>query len=135
MVPAVSTSTAYEKWLAVCTGSYFLVARAGDLYEGQLGQAGTAAAELNSTASETSTYLSPDCLTTYFASARGGTTQLYTATRTAVDQPWTTPVEVTDADDAGATTDNEDPWISPDLRTFVFASNRGGTEDVYITTR
>lgn len=138
MVTTVSTAN-YEKWMAVCAAGYFMVSRANgangqDLFEGAQGEAGTASTVLNSTASEISTFLSADCLTVYFASNRGGTTQMYTSTRAAIDAPWVAPTEV---DTFGAATDNEDAWISTDQRTFVFASIRGGgtTKDLYISTR
>ncbi|MDB4953387.1 MAG: OmpA family protein [Myxococcales bacterium] len=141
LVPVISTAN-YEKWLAVCSGGYFMVSRANgangqDLYQGQLGAgAGTLVTELNSTASEISTFLSNDCLTVYFASNRtaAASTQLYTATRTSVASPWSTPVMVTEF---GMSADNEDPWMSADQTTFVFASVRpaGGTKDLFISTR
>ena len=144
-LPTVSTAN-YEKWFAVCTGGYFLVVRntgSGTpyhLYEGQLGNgAGTMAAELAGAAgSETGSFLTSDCLTTYFASTRDGTTtQLYTATRSAPGATWSTPTLLDTQ--FGTSTDNEDPWLSPDQRTFYFASARyGGTDTnkgVYCSTR
>lgn len=134
----------YGKWLAVCDNNYFMIARDNgsdgyDLYEGQLGGAngaGTIATELNSADNEISTFLSNDCLTTYFASNRSGATQIYTATRTAVGDTWTTPTEFTTFDGAS---DDEDPWMSNDQLTFYFASERfGGTntnKGVYSSTR
>ncbi len=137
IVPTISTA-AYEKWLAVCANNHFMVSRANgnngqDLFEGDLGSAGTAVASLNSGANEISTFLSPDCLTVYFSSNRSGQTQMYTSTRAAVTDAWPAPTEV---DNFGAATDNEDAWLSPDTRTFVFATVRGGTtKDIYISTR
>jgi hypothetical protein len=129
----------YEKWLAVCDASHYMVSRANgangqDLFEGVLGDAGTAVTALNSGASEISTYLSPDCKTMFFASNRSGQTQLYTSTRATITDPWAAPTLV---DTFGAATDNEDGWMSPDTRTFVFASVRGGSanKDIYISTR
>ena len=140
-VDAVNT-TNYEKWLAVCDNDDFMVSRANgangqDLYEGPLGTAGVLVVELSSTAGEISTYLSPNCKTVYFASNRGGdgtSNQIYTSTRPHLDSPWHTPTEV---DTFGAATDNEDGWLSPDTRTFAFASVRDGatTKDVYMSTR
>jgi len=131
----------YEKWLAVCNGNHFMVSRDNgtaqgqDLFEGTLGTAGTVATILNSTKSEISTYLSPDCLTVYFASNRGTQTAIYMSTRTSMAAPWATPTIVGTPFDSG--TDNEDAWISTDQRVFVFASVRGAatTKDVYISTR
>jgi len=131
--PGVNTAS-YEKWLAVCDGDRFMVSRANDLYEGVLPDVGAAVTVLNSAASEISTYLSPDCRTVYFASNRSGQTQLYTSTRMTVADPWAAPTLV---DTFGAATDNEDGWLAPDTRTFVFASVRGGSanKDIYLSTR
>lgn len=87
--------------------------------------------------SETGTFLSPDCLTIYFASTRDPMrTMIYTSRRTAIGAPWAAPQPVVDFPITGVTGDNqEDPWMASDLRTFVFASNAGGDKDVYISTR
>jgi Tol biopolymer transport system component len=125
-----SVSTAnYEKWFAVCDGGYYMVSRnsgagtAYHLYEGQLGAgADVLAAELaGATGNDISTFLTTDCMTTYFASSRSGTTQLYTATRSTPTATWSAPALVTDF---GAAGDNEDPWMSSDQRVFYFASER-----------
>jgi len=131
----------YEKWLAVCSGGYFMVSRNGggqgqDLYEGTLGgPAATVVTSLNSASNEISTFLSADCLTVYFASNRGTQTAIYTSTRATLATPWSTPTAVPAPFDTGS--DNEDAWISTDQRIFVFASVRGGatTKDLYISTR
>ncbi|HEY1549321.1 MAG TPA: hypothetical protein VGG28_15955 [Kofleriaceae bacterium] len=141
-VAAISTAN-YEKWMAICTGNVVMVSRQNgttsnmDLYEGTLtGGATTIDTTLNSADSEISTFLSKDCLTVYFASNRSGQTQLYTATRTAVGQPWTTPTTLDVPLSPADATDNEDPWISIDQRTFVLASIRTGTtKQLYISTR
>ena len=134
-------TTNYEKWLAVCNGNYFMISRLNgangqDLYQGQLGNgAGTLVTQLSSASSEISTFLSSDCLTVYFASNReAGNNQIFTATRTSITAPWSTPVIV---NDFGPATDNEDPWLSPASDTFVFASVRAlaTTKDLYISTR
>ena len=130
----------YEKWLAVCANNDFMVSRDNgasgqDLFEGTLGSAGSLVAELSSTSNEISTFLSPDCLTVYFASNRSGQTMIYTSTRTAVGSPFPAPTLVGTPFDTG--TDNEDAWISTDQRIFVFASVRdaGTNKDIYISTR
>ena len=131
----------YEKWLAVCAGGRFVVSRANgatgqDLYEGVLGvDGGTLADPLNSAASEISTWLSADCRTIYFASNRNNNqTQLFKSQRAAVGAPWDPPAQ---DDSFGTATDNEDPWLSPDQRLFVFSTVRGGatTKDLYFSTR
>jgi WD40-like Beta Propeller Repeat len=142
-VTAISTSL-YEKWMAICTGNVVMVSRENgttanmDLYEGTLtGGATTADTVLNSPDSEISTFLSKDCLTVYFASNRSGQTQLYTSTRTAVGNPWAPPTMVPMPFSSTDASDNEDPWISVDLRMFLLASIRSPetTKQLYISTR
>jgi Tol biopolymer transport system component len=142
VVPGVSTAV-YEKWLSVCgDNSHFVVSRLNgangqDLYEGTLGTgAGTLIANLSSTAAETSTFLSKDCLTLYFASNRGAIgTQIYISTRAAIGDAWGAPVLAPAPFDTG--TDNEDAGYTPDNRLFVFASTRAGngTKDLFLSTR
>ena len=142
VVPGVSTAV-YEKWLSVCgDNSHFVVSRLNgtnnqDLYEGTLGTgAGTLIANLSSTAAETSTFLSKDCLTLYFASSRGTVgTQIYISTRTAIGDAWGAPVLAPAPFDTS--TDNEDAGYTPDNRLFVFASTRAGngTKDLFLSTR
>lgn len=141
-VAGVSTAQ-YEKWLAVCgtDNKHFMVSRltgtaSQDLYEGDLGQgAGTLVAELSDpAAADISTFLSKDCLTVYFASNRGGNTQIYYSTRATMADPWDAPQLAPAPFDTG--TDNEDAGYTPDDRLFVFASTRGnGTKDIYLSTR
>lgn len=141
---AVNTGS-YQKWFAICDNDVAMVSRSNpttanmDLFEGTLTDGlPTVASELNSTSNEISTFLSKDCLTVYFASNRtAGETQIYTATRMAVGQPWTTPVNAPTPFSSSDGTDNEDPWVSTDQRTFLFAGIRGAvtTKQLYISTR
>ena len=137
-------TTQTEKWFMPCGNTnHYIVARGTaangtDLYEGTLGSAPTAVAELNSVQNETGTFLSQDCLTIYFASTRPTSTSpsmIYRSTRTSLTSPWQAPTPVTDFPIAGSTAGEEDPWLSPDGHTFVFASNAAGTKDLYISTR
>jgi hypothetical protein len=138
-VGSVNTS-AYEKWMAVCDGGYFMLSRFNgavqgqDLFEGALGQVGTAVPELSSRQDEISTFLSRDCLTVYFASDRSGSLQMYTATRPAIGMKWTAPTLVTAF---GMASTNKDGWLSHDERAFYFASIRDGDSlrAVYVSTR
>ncbi len=138
-VTSVNDPLLYEKWLSVCDNNVFMVSRetaAGDqdLFQGTLGSGlGTPVAELNSASNEVSTFLSKDCLTVYFASSRGVSTDIYTSTRATVNDPFDPPSLVPPFDTD--TFDEEDGWISQDLRTFVYASTALGTKDVYISTR
>lgn len=144
--PLAQVNTAnYEKWFAVCSGGYFLVSRQTgtyqQLYEGQLG-AGNGPGTLSSLSapneSDTSSFLSPDCKTAYWASNRNAAlgTQIYTATRTSPTGAWTAAALASFGPNFGTSSDNEDPWMSPDTRTLYFATQRNGAQkDVYFTTR
>jgi len=104
--------------------------------EGTIGGAPVEIAALNSAQNETGAFVTPDCLTVYFASTRSGTALIYTAKRAAIGQPFAAPTVVTDFKlPAGAS--QEDPWLSPDGRTFAFASDvaGNGNKDVYLSTR
>jgi hypothetical protein len=118
-----------------CTGNRFLVIVGNDIAEGTLGGgAPTLSTELSSpTETETGTFLTPDCLTTYFARSDGTTNRIFTSTRTAIGQPWATPTPINDFAALGGS--QSDPFISNDNRTFVLVSNVGGSNDVYISTR
>ena len=141
IVAGVSTTTEYEKWLSVCgDGSHFVVSRLNgangqDLYQGTLGGgAGTLIANLSSTFSETSTFVSKDCLTLYFASNRANGTQIYYSTRATINDAWGDPVPAPAPFATGM--DNEDASYTPDGHLFVFASTQGnGTKDLYLSTR
>lgn len=135
-VVAGPNSTANEKWFMPCgTQGRYLVILGGDIGEGMLGGAAPAVVDELSAlnANETGTFLTQDCLTVYFASVRSGTNLIYTSHRTSVTTPWQAPTLVADFSTIGG--DQEDPWLSNDGRTFVFASNVSGTKDVYISTR
>jgi len=129
-------STGTDKWFMPCSvSSDYLMILDADVAEGTVGNLPAVVTELSSASGETGTFLSPDCLTAYFASSRpdGNTNNIYQSTRTAIGQPWSTPVIVTDFAMLGG--DQQDPFISNDNRTFVFVSNVDGTNDVYISTR
>jgi hypothetical protein len=134
------STTVGAKWYAPCDLNHYLVVQAvgsdTDIFEGVVGAPPVSATPLNSTSADTSAFMTKDCLTVYFASNRTSATtgtDLYTAHRAAVTDPWPSPTLMTDFN----TTDNEeDPWISEDQRTFVFARSAiGGQKDLYISTR
>lgn len=138
---ASASSATTDKWYMPC-GTRYIVAQttaAGDtdLYEGVIGAAPVVVPELNTKGNETGTFLAKDCLTIYYASTGNANTaaQLYVSTRDALDSKWKTPTPVTDFPVGGKTTGQEDPWMSSDLRTFVFVSNANGTKDVFLSTR
>ena len=124
----------YEKWLAVCQGGYYIESRDSDLWEGTLPNAPTKITSLSTAGSEISTWLSADCKTVMFArTPAGGQTDLYISTRNAITDPW--PAATVLPDFNTNTSNEEDPWMSTDMKAFVFASNAGGTKDLYLSTR
>ncbi|HEU0035642.1 MAG TPA: hypothetical protein VFQ53_33755 [Kofleriaceae bacterium] len=126
-------STQTDKWFMPCGASYLMIVGA-DIAEGTMGNPPTIVAELSSASSETGTFLTQDCLTTYFASTRdAGINKIFTASRTSVAAPWTTPTAIVDFNALGGR--QQDPFIANDNRTFVFVSDVAGTNDIYISTR
>jgi hypothetical protein len=135
-VPGVNTA-ALEKWFMPCGMSTdYLVIQGGDIAAGKIGGAApTIVAELSAAApaNETGSFLTGDCLTTYFASTRSGAAKLYTSHRTSLTTAWQSPTPVDDFAAVGG--EQEDPWLSDDGHIFVFVSNISGTKDVYISVR
>jgi WD40-like Beta Propeller Repeat len=133
LIQGVNTANV-DKWYVPCAANNtYMVSVNNDIGQGAVGTQPTVCAELSSTAAETGPFLSPDCKTIYFASARSGTNKMYRATRPTLSSPFSAPELVTDFDTLGGA--QEDPWLSTDLRTFVFVSDTLGSKDVYISTR
>jgi predicted neuraminidase len=138
LVPGVNTA-GYEKWFMPCraNGTYMMIqdGNAGtgsDVVEGTIGGPATRVTALSSADDETGMFLTADCLTIFFASTRGSNNDIYTAHRASLQAAWSTPTVVKDF----GTADNEsDPWQSADDDTFVFTSDKAGTNDIYISTR
>ncbi|MCX5741540.1 MAG: hypothetical protein NT062_03470 [Proteobacteria bacterium] len=134
------SGTTTEKWVTACGGNNFLMARVSangetEIYTGANLATPTKVAELDSMtvgANESGTFLTPDCLTTYFASSRDGTNDLWTSQRTTLGAPWAAPTKVTTF---GTANNEQDPWMSADGRTFVFASDISGDNDLYMSKR
>lgn len=137
-VTALNTA-AYEKWAAVCSNGYVIVSRAvtnngQDLFEGDINSgANNAISQFNTANNEQGSLLTSDCLHVYFQSNRSGNFDIYTASRLTMQSAWSNPTMLTDFNTA--TYSEEDPWISADSKTFVFASNANGNKDVYMSTR
>jgi Tol biopolymer transport system component len=122
-----------EKWLSPCTGGIYVTVRDEQLFQGKLGVvAPTAISELNMSGYESAPYLLSDCLTLYFASDRAGSRDLYVTHRIAPNDAWDPPTPLTEFNTASG---EEDPWISADGKTFIFTSDRMGTDNVFISTR
>jgi hypothetical protein len=79
----------------------------------------TALADVNAGGDAHSAFVTEDCLTLYFSSARAGTRDLYVTTRAAIGEPWASPTLIEDL----STPDGEelDPWVSSDGRHLVFS--------------
>jgi Tol biopolymer transport system component len=89
--------------------------------------------EINSGSIEEAPMLSDDGLTIYFDSNRSGQFDIYAAHRTAIDQPFGTPVAL-NLNDPSA--DDFSPWISGDQRTMFFVSRRATSNaQVFEATR
>ena len=78
---------------------------------------------INSTADEAGAHLSADGLALYFYSTRNGGEDLFVTTRTSRAAPFGPPEAITELNTGFEETD---PWVSPDQRHIVFASDRGG---------
>ena len=88
--------------------------------------------ELQTPGTETEPTLTPGETLMVFSGDGPGIRDLYTTSRATAAAPWETPVPIAELN-TGAS--EEDPWMSPDGRTLVFASNRGGGYELYISTR
>ena len=113
-----------DKWFTPCANDRYMMIHDAtdddDIYENVLdSEAPQPIPELNTSSIETSIEVSPDCLTAYFASARGASEDLYTAHRDSVGATWSTPERIDELSDP--TVDEEDPWVSADGHTIVFA--------------
>ena len=132
-------TTANEKWFAPCVNGRYVVVRdrtgtGTDLMEGTLtGGEPVPLDALNSASNETGAFVTQDCLTIYFTSERVKPRRIFVSHRIAIGTPWQPPVQVDDFKlPAGV---QQDPWLSPDGRTFALASNAAGTSDIYLSTR
>jgi hypothetical protein len=134
---AVNTKGLVEKWFMPCADNRYVMAQGEpgsgtDLVEGALDSDGaTPITALNSPDNDTAPFLTRDCLTIYFASSRAGATRIYTSQRRTVTAAWDRPTEVREFAIDGSIDNEEDPWLSPDSRTFAFA----GAKDIYLSTR
>jgi len=92
--------------------------------------------ELNSTLNDSSPWLSADGLVVYLdRGAAGGTDgrSIWVATRGAAGDPFSTPTILIGGIDSPQR--DTDPWLSPDLHTIYFCSNRTGDQEIYVATR
>ena len=96
---------------------------------------------VNSSADQCYVSISPDELTLYFSSNRGGgqgAYDLWVTTRETIHDPWDTPVNL--GPTVNSSSYDVDTSISADGRMLFFASDRSGgygsaTDDIWVTTR
>ena len=91
--------------------------------------------ELNTEHLENRLWISADATVAYFDSDRPGgvgSRDLYVATRDTASTPFGTPKGVPGLN---SSSDEEDPWVTPDLRTIFFASTRNGSQDIFVAHR
>jgi hypothetical protein len=86
--------------------------------------------DVNSAASDSEGRLVADGLLLYFSSSRNAASSrdLYVARRSFADDPFSPPQPLTELNTPMW---ESDPWLSPDLRYIMFASDRGGAYEVY----
>ena len=90
--------------------------------------------ELNSPAQDARPNVSDDGLEIVFDSTRqGGNPDIWTARRTSISKPWSTPVRLGQNVNSDATETRAS--LSRDGRRLYFGSNRNGTSDIYVSMR
>lgn len=77
--------------------------------------------------------MEPTARAIYYASNRDGTYDIYTAQRNSAADPYG-PRTAFDATNMAGVNDR-DPWVSPDEKLMVFASDRSGVDRLYVTTK
>jgi hypothetical protein len=141
VTPLNTPAPGFEKWGVACTSGYAMVSRDAnngngqDVYDGTItGGTNNAVTTLNTTSAEQGLLLSSDCMRVYFQSNRDNDQfDIYEASRTSPNAAWSNPTKMVDFNTT--TSSEEDAWISPDQRTFLFVSNVNGTKDLFIVTR
>lgn len=88
--------------------------------------------ELNSGGLDARPRLSPDELSVIFYSDRLGDRDLFTASRTAIGQPFSMPAILPVVN---TTSFDRDPALTPDGKELFFASDRFGSLDIFTSTR
>jgi hypothetical protein len=128
---------------------YFASNRAGglgglDIYlseqlpDGSFGPA-VLVTELSSPAGDSDPSIQSDGLVIFLHSDRPGTSglnDLWVATRKSTDEPWSTPVNL--GSTINTTFLDQNPYLSPNAKTLLFASDRpggSGSTDLYMITR
>jgi len=88
--------------------------------------------ELNGMLDEGNAFLDPTGTAVFFERVGVGATDLVVASRASVSEPFGLVIPITELNTGSS---DGDPWLSPDLGTIVFASDRAGTPNIYIAVR
>jgi Tol biopolymer transport system component len=88
---------------------------------------------LSSSEQETSPWIDANACVVYLTSSRhGGPHDIWISTRTGVGAAFSAPVAFPSLN---SSEQDADPWLSPDLRTIYFASDRDGDYDIFVAQR
>lgn len=87
---------------------------------------------VNTSADERDPWISDDRLHLFFSSDRDGNGELYATTRGDASVDFDIPSNMSELNGSA---DEGDPWLTQDLRTIVFSSNRSGVTSLYISHR
>ena len=87
---------------------------------------------LATSGTETEPWVDPTETTLYLSGDGLGGRDLWMSTRSNAGAAWEPRVAVSELNSAGS---EEDPWLSPDGHTMIFASSRTGNFDLYMATR
>jgi hypothetical protein len=89
-------------------------------------------AGINTAEHEGSAHLGPAARTVVLNATRGGNADIHMATRLSVDDPFDSPRPLPELN---SSENEQDPWISEDLRHIYFVSRRSGDLEIYESTR
>lgn len=136
---AINT-VANDRALSYCRGGergVFTSDRVGgqlDLFELFDGDAKPIPGASSMSVTESSPWISEDCRTVYFTAnlTSAGNFDLYVMTRDSIEAPFTNLMRI---DELSTAANEADPWVSADGRHILFASDRGGTLDIWEAVR
>jgi Tol biopolymer transport system component len=83
---------------------------------------------VNGPADDVAPFVAQGGLVIFFASTRGGNSDLFYSARRSTDQPFPNPVPLTDLNSPSY---ESDPTLSPDLTYMMFTSSRTGSTALY----
>lgn len=88
--------------------------------------------ELSTITDDGSPFLTLDGLTLYYGSGPSGARDIYVATRTSVNDAFTSGAKI---DELNTNANDSDPWVSPDGKEIYFVSNRDGAMRIWHASR